>query len=260
MSGTVRQPQAERADALSGTIIQFQGALMIRPSVLLVPGAWHKPDHFHLLIDELADMDVHNVTLTSSGDNPATLGDMHTDAEVIAQAVAAVGGPVVVVAHSYGGIPATQGLTNARNVRNIIYLASFQLDAGDSLLSQNPEGALLPWAELRHREGIDDFVEVMTPEAVFFNDLDATAVATAVSQIGYQSYSSMRQPLTHTAWKSIPSTYVVCEADAALPVAAQERMALRANDVHRMNTSHSPFLSQPAALARVVRRVLANLE
>ena len=46
---------------------------MTLPSVLLVPGAWHKPDHFHLLIDQLADIDVHTVTLTSSGDDPATL-------------------------------------------------------------------------------------------------------------------------------------------------------------------------------------------
>jgi len=93
----------------------------------------------------------------------------------------------------------------------------------------------------------------MTPESVFFNDLDATAAASAVGQLGYQSYSSMRQPLTETAWRSIPSTYIVCEADNAVPVAAQELMARRADDVYRLNTSHSPFLSQPAALAQLIR-------
>jgi pimeloyl-ACP methyl ester carboxylesterase len=116
----------------------------------------------------------------------------------------------------------------------------------------------LRWNDLHHRDGIDDFVEAMTPETVFFNDLDATTAANAVSQIGYQSYSSMRQPLTETAWKTIPNTYIICEADNALPVAAQERMAKRANDVYRLNTSHSPFLSQPAALAPLIRRSLAE--
>jgi pimeloyl-ACP methyl ester carboxylesterase len=183
---------------------------------------------------------------------------MYTDAEVIAQAVAAIDGPVVVVAHSYGGIPTTQGLAKARNVRNIIFLASFQLEAGNSLLSQNPAGALLPWTELRHRDGVDEFVEAMSPETVFFNDLDATTAADAVSEIGYQSYSSMRQPLTETAWKTIPNTYIVCEADNALPVRAQARMAERANDVYRLNTSHSPFLSQPAMLAALIRRSIAD--
>jgi pimeloyl-ACP methyl ester carboxylesterase len=232
---------------------------MTLPSVLIVPGAWHKPAHFHRLIDELADLDVHTVALTSSGDDPATLRDMYADAEVIAQAVAAIDGPVVVVAHSYGGIPTTQGLANARNVRHIIYLASFQLDVGDSLISQNKGGALLPWNELHHRDGFDDFVEAMTPELVFYNDLDATTAANAVSQIGYQSYSSMAQPLTETAWRAIPSTYIVCDADNALPVDVQERMAKRANDIHRLNASHSPFLSQPAALASLIRRLIADV-
>jgi pimeloyl-ACP methyl ester carboxylesterase len=232
---------------------------MTLPSVLLVPGAWHKPDHFRPLIDELADLDVHTVTLTSSGDDPATLRDMYSDAEAIAQAVEAIDRPVVVVAHSYGGLPATQGLTNARNVQHIVYLASFQMDTGDSLLSKNPGGELLPWAELRQREGIDDFVEAMTPETVFFNDLDATTAATAVGQLGYQSYASMRQPLTKTAWKTIPNTYVICEDDNAVPVFAQELMAERADHVKRVNSSHSPFLSQPAALAALIRSALASV-
>ncbi len=231
---------------------------MIVPSVLLVPGAWHKPDHFHLLIDQLADINVHTVTLTSSGDDPATLGDMYADAEVIAQAVAAIDGPVIVVAHSYGGLPTTQGLTNARNVAHIVYLASFQLDVGDGLLSGNRWGALSPWEKLHHRNGIGDYIEAMTPETVFYNDLDATAAARAARQLGYQSYTSMRQPLTETAWRTIPNTYVICETDNAVPVAAQELMAARADNVQRLNTSHSPFLSQPAALARLIRRWLAD--
>src|ERR1700741_1676301 len=97
------------------------------PSVLLVPGAWHKPDHYRRLIDELSDLDVHTVTLTSTGKDPTVLSDMYSDAEASAQAAAAIAGPVVVVAHSYAGVPTTQGLANVRNVRHIIYLAAFQL-------------------------------------------------------------------------------------------------------------------------------------
>jgi hypothetical protein len=91
------------------------------PSVLLVHGAWHRADYFGLLVDELSDVDVHTVRLASSGDDPAALGDMYADAEVIAQAAAAIDGPVVVVAHSYGGTPTTQARANAGNVQRIIY-------------------------------------------------------------------------------------------------------------------------------------------
>lgn len=230
---------------------------MTLPSVLLVPGAWHKPDHFRRLVDELPDIDVHTVTLTSTGDDPTTLRDMHADAEVIARAVAAIDRPVVVVAHSYGGVPTTQGLANATNVRRIIYLGAFQLNVGDSLLTPSG-GQLMPWARRHQRDGIGDYVEAMTPETVFFNDLDTTTADSAVSRLGYQSYASMRQELTEAAWKTIPSTYVICEADNAIPVVAQELMAQRADAVHRLKASHSPYLSQPAAVARLIRLSLGD--
>lgn len=105
-------------------------------TLLFVPGAWHKPEHMDALIAELPDVNVRTVRLTASGDDPSALGDMYTDADAItAAAAAAIQGPVVVVAHSYGGIPATEALVGADNVRRLVYLAAFQLDAGDSLLS-----------------------------------------------------------------------------------------------------------------------------
>ncbi|WP_123028433.1 alpha/beta hydrolase [Mycolicibacterium stellerae] len=230
---------------------------MTVPSVLLVPGAWHRPDHFRLLVDELSDVDVHTVTLTSSGDDPAALQDMHADAGVIARAAAAIGGPVVVVAHSYGGVPTTQAFRQAGNVARIIFLAAFQLLAGESLLSINC-GSLMPWARRRRQKGIGDYVEVVTPMTVFYNDVEAETARYAVARLGYQSYASMSQRLTETAWQTIPSTYVICEADNAIPVAAQEAMARRADDVVRLPTSHSPFLSQSAMLAGLIRRSLAR--
>ena len=230
---------------------------MTLPSLLLVHGAWHRPDHFHLLVDELSDVDVHTVSLASSGDDPAALGDMYADAEVITQAVAAIDGPVVVVAHSYGGIPTTQALTSASNVRRIIYLAAFQLKAGESLLSFNG-GALMPWARRHRRDGIGDYVEAMSPMTVFYHDVDAEIARRAVSQLGYQSYASKQQPLTETAWETIPSTYVICEADNAIPLITQELFAQRADDIQRLSTSHSPFLSQPAELACLIMRSLGG--
>ena len=221
-------------------------------SVLLVPGAWHKPAHWDPLIRELADIDVHTVALTSTGDDPAELTDMYADAQTIDEKVRMIGGPVVVVAHSYGGMPTTQALANAENVRRIIYVAAFQLDVGDTALAPNG-GALMPWARLRQREWMPDYVEAQTPMTVFYNDLEIAAAQDAISRLGYQSYAAMRQPLTATAWTTIPSTYVVCEHDNAIPVAAQERMAERAHEVHRLNASHAPFPSQPATLARLIR-------
>jgi pimeloyl-ACP methyl ester carboxylesterase len=77
-----------------------------------------------------------------------------------------------------------------------------------------------------------------------------------VAAIGLQSTSSLTQPLSRAAWRELPSTYVVCEQDQAIPVEAQEAMSGRAGTVLRLDTGHSPFLAAPAELAALLRGVL----
>jgi pimeloyl-ACP methyl ester carboxylesterase len=227
------------------------------PSLLLVPGAGHKPEHFRLLMDHMTDVDVHTVALTSSGDDPSALGDMYKDAAAVAAAAAAIDGPVVVIAHSYGGIPVTQALASAGNVRHIVYLAAFQLDVGDCLLS-SVDGSPAPWLRIHHGEGLGDYSEVINPVDIFYGDVDADIAAQAVSQLGYQAFASQTQTLTEAAWKSIPSTYIICEADNAIPPVLQELFSQRSEKVQRINTCHSPFLSQPAMLAQLLRDELTS--
>jgi hypothetical protein len=56
------------------------------------------------------DVGVHTVTLTSSGDDPATLRDMYADAEVIAQAARRLMDRSS-CSLIRGGVPTTQGLS-----------------------------------------------------------------------------------------------------------------------------------------------------
>jgi pimeloyl-ACP methyl ester carboxylesterase len=150
-------------------------------------------------VEELSGLDVHTVTLTSSGYDPAVLGDMYADAEAIAQAAATIDRPVVVVAHSYGGIPATQALTYVRSVRRIIYVAAFQLHAGESLISTNG-GSLMSWSRLHPQQGFGDYVEAMTPRTVFYNDVDAQTARRAVFQSPPRS-CSQSAPTTSSGYR-----------------------------------------------------------
>jgi hypothetical protein len=69
-------------------------------------------------------------------------------------------------------------------------------------------------------------------------------------------------PVTLTAgrWGTIARTYIACTGDRALPPAAQRRFISEADaftpgnvtEVRELATSHSPFLSQPEQLARVL--------
>jgi pimeloyl-ACP methyl ester carboxylesterase len=232
---------------------------MTLPSLLIVPGAWHQPAHFRRFIDELGDVDVHAVALTTCGDDVTTLGDLFSDAAAIRAAAHAIDGPVVVLAHSYGGAPTTQALVGASNVRRIIYLTAFQLDVGESLLSSVGDVPPPWWVIHEHDGDARNYMTVDNPADVFYGDVDAALTEQAIAGLGYQCYAATTQELTQAAWKDIPSTYILCEADNAIPLFGQELFAKRSEKVLRLDTSHSPFLSQPAALARLIKDELASV-
>jgi hypothetical protein len=55
--------------------------------------------------------------------------------------------------------------------------------------------------------------------------------------------------------RSHPATYIICEQDNAVPPAAQEQMAARADHIERLASSHQPMASMPDQLAAVLGRV-----
>jgi hypothetical protein len=76
-----------------------------------------------------------------------------------------------------------------------------------------------------------------------------------VSQLRPQSYAVATDQLPAAAWRTVGSTYVVCEKDNAMPVFAQEAVSQRASRVERLPSGHSPFLSCPAELTRLLTEV-----
>jgi pimeloyl-ACP methyl ester carboxylesterase len=60
--------------------------------------------------------------------------------------------------------------------------------------------------------------------------------------------------LTPERFGRVPRTYVETTFDRAITLAAQRRMqaALPCESVFTLETDHSPFLSQPDALARIL--------
>ena len=92
---------------------------------------------------------------------------------------------------------------------------------------------------------------------IFYNDCSADVVEEQCKHLKLHSTKASEPKATYTGWKYIPSTYLVCENDMAIPVVAQEAMIGQpgANfTVERCTASHSPFLSMPDYTAEVVRR------
>jgi pimeloyl-ACP methyl ester carboxylesterase len=95
-------------------------------TIVLVHGAWHGPWAWESVAATLgADgFDVRTVDLPSSGPDSSALGDLRDDVRAVREAVEAVDGPVVLVAHSYGGAPVTEaaaGLADVAGPEEIFY-------------------------------------------------------------------------------------------------------------------------------------------
>ncbi|MDY0827847.1 alpha/beta hydrolase [Microbacterium sp. BG28] len=226
--------------------------MSVRPTLLLVHGAWHGAWCWDGLIRVLTERgwDVRAIDLpTVHAPHKEGLG-MQDDADAVRAAIDAIAGPVVVVAHSYGGVPVTQG-ADAPNVQHIVYVAAFALDAGESLLAA--VGGVEP--DWWHVDGLLATAgdELRPPRELFFADVSPDAAAAASARLLPQAVRSFHDPVTSVAWRSKETTYVITEQDAIFPLPAQEALAARSGSAApRLDTSHSPFLSQPDALADII--------
>ena len=220
-----------------------------RPGVLLVHGAWHGGWCWDAVLPHLADagLEAATVDLASAGGG----GDLAADAAVVRAALDARQGPTVVVGHSYGGIVISEATAGRDDVSHLVYLCAFMLDTGESLL-----GALAgpppDWFAVDEAAGVS---RVTDPVRAFYLDVDPAVAAGASERLVPQSLSSFAAPQSGAGWRGIPSTYVTCTQDQAIPYPAQQAMSGRAGAVHTLQASHSPFLSQPGQVAARIAAV-----
>ena len=214
--------------------------------VLLVHGAWHGGWAWDVLRPHLHEpgWTTAVVDLPSAGGD-GTLAD---DAATVRAALDAAPGPTVVVGHSYGGQVISEACAGRSDVAHLVYVCAFQLEVGESLLAA--VGGSPPWwFEVDEAAGR---YRVREPVTRFFADVDPAVAADAAARLTTQTVASFTAALTAAAWHDIPSTYLACTADRAIPVEAQRQMAQRAGTVHTLETSHSPFLAAPELVADLV--------
>lgn len=129
----------------------------VKPTIVLVHGAWHTADYWSPVTSQLKEhgYSFETIQLPSAGGDSATT--MTEDAVHIRRTtydLAAAGKDVVLVLHSYGGIPGTEsakGLLKkdreaekkSGGIISIVYVAAFLLPLGASLGSFF--GDMPPW-------------------------------------------------------------------------------------------------------------------
>ena len=94
--------------------------------------------------------------------------------------------------------------------------------------------------------------------ACLYNDCDSETVQWALARLGPQPLVTLQQKPATVAWRAKPSTYVVCANDLAIHPDLQRILAKRCTNSTEWASDHSPFLSQPDRLARLLHELAVS--
>jgi pimeloyl-ACP methyl ester carboxylesterase len=219
---------------------------------VFVHGGWHDGWSWHLVRELLDARGVPSV----APDLP--MRTLDGDAAVLSAVLAGIDGDAIVISHSWGGSVATLGAVGAPNVRHLIYIAAVLTEAGHPTLSAVP---------VRGRETLRPKVVIETDSetvidrevslAAFYHDVEPSLARQAASRL--RPFQKTGYAVVDTdavaAWRTIPTTYVVCADDRMIHPDTQREMAAAAGaEILEWPSSHSPFLSHPDLVADLVAR------
>ncbi len=219
-----------------------------RPSVILVHGAFADGSSWSAVIEKLQakgyDVTAPQFPETSLADDVARLR----------QALAWLGGPAIVVGHSYGGQIITALGDDAPGVVGLVYIAGFGLDEGETLAGFNagypPPPALANLTVDEKGFGRlpeDDFV------GHFAADVDPAKAKVMHAAQQPVAMSVFDDVVGTPAWKSQPSWCLVATNDEAIAPDAERMMAGRMGaETVEVPSSHVAMVSHPDEVVELI--------
>ena len=228
-----------------------------KPTVVLVHGAFADASGFGAVISRLQRRGYTVIAPANPLRGPAN------DAASVASVLKSIDGPVVLVAHSYGGAVITEAANQVANVKALVYLNALALDEGESNLditNRFPNqfvDALLPrpFALPDGTQGTDLYVDPARFHALFAPDLPARMAAQMASAQRPLSLAAAQEKETAPAWKTIASWYLVGRQDKVISPVAQRFMAKRAHaHTIEIDSSHVSYISHPGAVTKLILR------
>jgi pimeloyl-ACP methyl ester carboxylesterase len=216
-------------------------------NVVLVHGAFADGSGW----DAVAKLLEHDGYTVSVAQPPET--SYADDQKYTKAAIDAMGGPVVLVGHSYGGSIITEAGNNP-NVAALVYIAAFALDEGESCASIEQA---VPQASKAFKP--DSNGNWWIDQAQFAADFAAdvppgVSQFMAISQVPI-STDAFTHKVTNPAWKTKPSWYMVATADRSINPIQERMMAKRARaKTVEVNASHVAYMSHPKESAKLIEQ------
>jgi pimeloyl-ACP methyl ester carboxylesterase len=233
-----------------------------KPTIVLVHGAFADASGFGAVITRLQRRGYTVIAPANPLRGPAS------DAASVASVLKSIGGPIVLVAHSYGGAVISEAATEVANVKALVYINALALDEGESNLditNRFPNqfvDALLPrpFSLPDGTQGTDLYVDPAKFHALFAPDLPARTAAQMASAQRPLSLAAAQEKETAPAWKTVPSWYLVGRQDKVISPVAQRFMAKRAHaHTLEIDSSHVSYISHPGAVTKLILRAAQSV-
>ncbi len=257
---------------------------------ILLHGSWHAAWNWHRLMPHLQAAGHQGIAMDLPGhglDNtPASKIFLSTCVDAVLDVVDAQDEPVVLFAHSRNGMVISQAAEQRPDrIKGLVYLAAYLVPNGrsmmdygiqddESLVAQNVETSIsrdvLPLlVKSLRREWVQRLIALLLPErlqshrlrrAVYQEALyrdcgdEITELANVLLQPepNWPGFTELK--LSGECYGRIPKVYIECLRDRAVSLKLQRQM-LRdtpCDAVFSLDSSHSPFFSQPEALAELL--------
>src|SRR6266511_3492313 len=228
-----------------------------KPTIVLVHGAWADGSGWSGVVERLQRRG-YPVRVP-----PNPLRSLPGDSATVADFLSTLTGPIVLVAHSYGGAVITNAATGNAAVKALVYVDAFAPEQGETVL---------PLAGADSALAVDpttvfDFVpypgaptgdvDLYLKQTVFLESF-ANGIPERKALVLYATqrpitFSAGNQPSGVPAWKTIPSWYLIRTQDKILPPAQQRFMAERAHArIEEAKSGHLAMVSRPDAVTDII--------
>ena len=230
-------------------------------TIVLVHGAFAESASWDRVIESLAGRG-HRVIAAA---NP--LRSLAGDAAAVSDLVRTIDGPVVLVAHSYGGAVISNVDADAGDIAGLVYVNAFAPKAGENCFQL---AAMFPGSMLGEKtarpvprgDGTTDlYIAPDSFHRIFCQDVPAPHAALMCATQRPATQEALVEPSgERPLWKDVPSWFLLGEEDRIIPPTLQRYMAERAH-AHRTiaieGASHAVAVSHPDATVHPILEAAA---
>ena len=237
-----------RVSALTSVLDQKDGTALTIKNIVLVHGAFADGTSWYRVIPLLQQMG-YNVV---AAQNPML--SLVQEVAATKRAIAMMGGPVILVGHSWGGAVVTEAGDDPR-VAGIVYIAAYAPEVGQSA---NDASRPYGWTEGQKQIKVDAEGFATISAEGMLNDIteglpmEERRLALAVQAPSYGALFD--EKLTRAAWMNKPTWSLVSAKDRMVPSAMEAAAAERMGAVITVvrPTYHMVIQQEPETVAALI--------